>query len=206
MKVRTGMGRHLLGVATLGIALGSVAPPAGAAEEHPGRAVFVSKGCATCHEERAVLQAPHLSVLRRDRSLFEFAAGMWNHAPLMWANLSDPGLKWPRLSPREMADLGSYLNGSDPSDPPPNRGRGQLVLVSKGCLTCHALGGPRGTAAKDLAGKFLLDSDAAWAAAMWNHTPTMIALGTEKGIEYPSLEWKDMVDLIGFLRAGHTAR
>jgi len=206
MKPLVGSACRLLAVATLGMALGSVALPAAAAEEQPGRVVFVSKGCATCHEERAVLQAPHLSVLRKDRSLFQLSAGMWNHAPLMWANLPEPGLKWPRLSSREMAVLGSYLNGSEPKDPPPDREHGQVVLVSKGCLTCHALGGPRGTAARDLAGKFSLDSDAAWAAALWNHAPTMIAMAAEKGIAYPSIEWKELVDLVGFLRTNDKHR
>ncbi len=191
---------HVLAVAVLGMVLGSGTPAAGAEEEHPGRAVFVSKGCAVCHEERAVLQAPHVSVLRRGRSLFQLAADMWNHAPLMWANLPEPGLKWPRLTPREMAALALYLNGTAPNDPQPNLERGQVMLVEKGCVRCHTLGGQSERVAKDLVRHVRFDADIAWVAAMWNHAPTMIALGPERRVEYPHFERAELADLIGTLR------
>ena len=190
----------LLFVATLGMLLGFTAPATGAEGEHPGRAVFVSKGCATCHEERAVLQAPHLSVLRKDRSLVQLTAAMWNQAPIMWANLQDPGLRWPRLTAREMAALAQYLNGAAPEDPSPDLGRGQVVLVEKGCARCHSPGGEGGNAAKDLLRRVRFDSKAAWAAALWNHAPTMLALAAERGAEYPLMQPGELADLIGFLR------
>ncbi len=48
----------------LAIGLGTGWPVADAGEEPAGRAVFVAKRCAVCHEERAVLQAPDLKALR----------------------------------------------------------------------------------------------------------------------------------------------
>ena len=200
MGTTAGIRFRCIALIVLGFIVGAERPLAQAGEESPGRAVFVSKGCAICHEERAVLQAPHVSVLRRDRSLFRLAADMWNHAPLMWANLSEPGLKWPRLTPREMAALGLYLNGSAPKDPKPNLGRGQVMLVEKGCSRCHSLDGQGQRAAKDLVRHVRFDSNIAWVAAMWNHAPTMIALGAERGVEYPYFEPEELVDLIGFLR------
>jgi hypothetical protein len=125
---------------------------------------------------------------------------MWNHAPFMWANLPEPGLKWPRLTPREMAALAVYLNGATPKDPQPNLGRGQVMLVEKGCARCHPLGGQGERVARDLARHVRFDSNIAWVSAMWNHAPTMIAVGSQRGVEYPQFEPEELVDLIGFLR------
>ena len=200
MKSVAGVRWHLLAVAVLGMALGSGPPAARAAEEEPGRAVFVAKGCAVCHEERAVLQAPHVSSLRRDRPFFELAAAMWNHAPLMWANLSEPGLRWPRLTAREMAALALYLKSSPQRNDPPNLSRGQAILVEKGCARCHAVQGRGETVARDLVRHVRFDSSIAWAAAMWNHAPAMLAAGTERRLEYPQFRAAELADLIGFLR------
>ncbi len=177
-----------------------------AGEEPPGRAVFVAKGCAICHEERAVLQAPHLSVLRKDRSLFELGSRMWNHTPFMWANLVEPGLRWPRLTAREVADLARYLNGGAPSDPAPHLAHGQLMLMEKGCLTCHTVRGQGQKERKDLTRQARFDSNEAWIATLWNHAPTMFALKSEKRIAYPTFEGKELADLIGFLRWPATPR
>ena len=177
-----------------------------AGEDPPGRAVFLAKGCAVCHEERAVLQAPHVSVLQKDRSLFELATGMWNHAPMMWANLSEPALRWPRLSPREVAELARYLNGAAPPDPPPNLARGQLSLLEKGCLTCHPARGQGQKTAKDLLRQIRFDSSEAWVAALWNHAPTMLALQHEKRVSYPTFEGNDLADIIGSLRGSARPR
>ena len=185
--------------------LGMLAVPvatSGAAEESRGREVFVAKQCNICHEERAVLQAPHLSRLRKDRTLFQLITDMWNHAPMMWANLPEPGLRWPRLSAAEMADLAVYLNGSAPKDPAPDRRRGQIVLTRKHCLACHTMGGQGAGLARESGHLPRLEQDAAWAAALWNHAPKMLAQTPEKKVEYPTIEWKELVDLIGFLRDG----
>jgi cytochrome c len=190
---------HGVALLAVGILLG-LRPPMAAAEDPLGRAIFLSKGCAICHEERAVLQAPHISVLRKDRSFFELAAGMWNHAPMMWANLPEPGLRWPRLTSREMADLAVYLDGSSPKDPAPNVGQGQLLLVEKGCLACHTADGQGQKTAKDLLRQVRLDSNEAWAAALWNHAPSMLAARVDTAREYPHLDAKDIADMVGFLR------
>jgi len=115
-----------------------------AAEEAPGRAVFVAKGCALCHEERAVLQAPHVSALRKDRSLFELATGLWNHAPMMEARMHESGLPWPKFEGRDMNDLLAYIQ-SLAAEPNPNvpqsdeaARRGKLLFEGKAaCTTCH---------------------------------------------------------------------
>ncbi len=164
------------------------------------REFLVGAGVAAAAAGAAVLRAPHISVLRRDRSLFDLATGMWNHAPVMWANLPEAEVRWPRLTPRDLANLAAYLNRPNQPDPPPNPGRGQAVLYQKGCLTCHTVRGQGHKVARDLGGLIRLDSNEAWIAALWNHAPTMFVLQTEKGIEYPTFERREMKDLIGFLR------
>jgi len=200
MRPTAGIRFHLVTLALLGFVVGAQRPPARAGEEPPGRAVFVSKGCAVCHEERAVLQAPHLTALRQDRSLFAFAAALWNHAPMMWANLPEAGVRWPRLGPRDVAALAAYLNGAGHADPPPNVSRGQIVLHQKGCLNCHAVGTGGLKVARDLGGRVHFGSNEAWIAALWNHAPTMFVLKMEKGLEYPAFDRQEMKDMVGLLR------
>lgn len=170
------------------------------AEVPPGRGVFVAKGCARCHEERAVLQAPHVSALRRNRPLFDLATAMWNHAPMMWANLFDAGLSWPHLTAREMADLAFYLGGPKTADRAADPERGHLLFGQKGCFLCHAFEREGRTRLRDLRGVDRLGSDAAWAAALWNHAPSMMAVAAEGRLEYPFLEAKDLADIVVFLR------
>lgn len=201
MGSRAGIRWSCAGLAALGLFLGAGIGSREAAEDEAGREVFVAKGCATCHEERAVLQAPHLSVLRKDRSFFGLATGMWNQAPMMWANLQDPGLRWPRLTPGEVADLARYLNnGAGLADPPPNPARGQLALREKGCLTCHTVDGLGRRVSKDLIRQVRFDSDEAWVAAMWNHAPSMLAVHASQRLAYPLFQGRELADLIGFLR------
>jgi cytochrome c551/c552 len=195
------------GLVVLGI-VGAVLAgrPASAAEEAAGRAVFIAKGCAVCHEERAVLQAPHLSALRRDRTFFQLSTDLWNHAPIMWANLSEPGLRWPRLTASEVTALAAYLNGAAPSDAAPDRRHGQLVLTQKQCLACHSLGGQGRGQAREMTLLPHLDRDAVWIAGLWNHIPSMIVQTPVQKVAYPTFEGQELRDLIGFLRDGVLAR
>jgi mono/diheme cytochrome c family protein len=147
-----------------------------------------------------VLQAPHLSVLRRERSLFDLAADMLNHAPLMWANLPEAELRWPRLTPQDVASLAAYLNPTNRANPPANVSRGQRALYQKGCLTCHTVKGQGQKVARDLGGLTRLDSNEAWIAALWNHTPSMLAERGRRAMPYATFEGQELVDLIGFLR------
>ena len=74
-----------------------------------GRRVFVSKGCAGCHEN-AASGAPNLASGSRHFSGPAMTAVLWRHGPAMLERMKASGVKWPRLSADDMSGLIAYLN------------------------------------------------------------------------------------------------
>jgi mono/diheme cytochrome c family protein len=179
----------------LGLAAAARAQDADAAR---GEQLFATKQCVRCH--RAGGEGPPLERLRRPQGAYELAGRMWNHAPAMFTVLKIEGLEWPRLDSREMADLMAYLQADPARDPPVDRRRGQLLLVGKGCLKCHALRGEGARLAPDLADrKERFGPAPAWAATMWTHTPRMAVIALEREILYPRFSGDEMRHLLGYL-------
>lgn len=184
--------------------VGAVAPAAAQTPGDPdrGRSVFTAKRCAGCHApggERGV--GPPLEALRRPQGVFELAGRLWNHAPAMFTLLVLEGIPWPPISAAEMADLMAYLRASGALDPPPDLFKGQVALLRKGCLKCHSLGGEGGRIGPELARRLAAyEAAAAWAAAMWTHTPRMAAKAMEVGVLYPRFSNDEMGNLVAYLR------
>lgn len=168
-----------------------------------GREVFAAKACAHCHAPRGQPGVgPALEQLRRPQGAFVLAGRLWNHAPAMFTTLQMADLQWPQISAAEMADLMSYLEADPARDAAPDLGRGQLMLLRKGCLKCHSLRGEGGRLAPDLsAQRPSYESAVAWATRMWRHTPAMAAKAMEIGVLYPRFSDAEMLDLVAFLRS-----
>jgi mono/diheme cytochrome c family protein len=81
-----------------------------------GRRVFVSKGCAGCHEN-AASGAPNLFSGARHFSGPVMTAVLWRHGPAMLERMKATGVKWPRLSAEDMSALIAYLNLSNKGKP-----------------------------------------------------------------------------------------
>jgi len=76
-----------------------------------GRAVFESKGCAGCHEQRRKeTNAPDLTQASEVYSPITIMAAVWRHGPNMFQTMRRNGLTWPQFHGSEMADLIGYLN------------------------------------------------------------------------------------------------
>jgi hypothetical protein len=119
----------------------------------------------------------------------------------MLAALAEGGSRWPQISVSEMGDLMAYLGADSSRDPAPDLFKGHLLLLRKGCLKCHSLAREGGRVQPDLADpRADYESGAAWAAAMWAHTPGMAAMALEKGIPYPRFSGDEMGNLVGFLK------
>jgi cytochrome c2 len=173
-----------------------------------GEATFAAKHCARCHRAGdAQGVGPPLGDLRRPQGAYELTGRLWNHAPAMFTVLVQEGLTWPDIDAAQMADLMAYLGGDVRRDPAPNVLKGQMTLVTKGCLKCHSFRGEGARVAPDLAGR---PEDyappAAWAAKMWRHTPRMAAKALERGVLYPRFTGDEMVDMLAFLRGAGAAR
>ena len=188
-------------IAGLGAASVRAEAPGDAAR---GAHVFTDKGCARCHRPAGSTGVgPALEVLRRPQGAYELAGRLWNHVPAMFTVLVQERLPWPTISAPDMADLMTYL-GADPTrDPAPDLLKGQLTLISKGCLKCHAFRREGGRVGPDLAERQDAYAPAwTWAAAMWAHTPRMAQVAIARGVLYPRFAEDEMVNLLGFLKSG----
>ena len=203
----------LLGRASLALALalaaaaavgsaGAQAPPAGAAAR--GREVFTSKHCGRGHGPRAQPGVgPALEELRVAQGAYHLAGRLWNHAPAMFTVLTTEGLTWPQIGVAEMADLMAYLEADAGRDPSPDPRKGQMLLLSKGCLKCHSFKREGARAAPDLVEhRAELAPAPRWASKLWSHTPRMAEMAMQRGVMYPRFSGDEMNDLLGFLRSG----
>lgn len=187
-----------------------LAPPTASAQPTGdavrGEQLFVAKACARCHRTAASGAMPALQTLRRPQGSWELAGRMWNHAPAMFMLLTQEGLAWPQITVPEMADLMAYLSAHPARDPAPDLVRGQLTLIAKGCLKCHAFRREGARLGPDLADQRpAYGAPAAWAAAMWTHTPRMAAVALQRGFLYPRFTGDELINLVGFLRSGRGA-
>ncbi len=175
---------------------------AASAKVETGKRIFADKQCARCHVPRGEQGAgPSLEEVRRPQGAMELAGRLWNHLPGMLAALAQKGSDWPQISVAEMADMMAYLQADNGRDPAPDRSRGHVTLVKKGCLKCHRFRREGGRIEPDLAeARADYASAAAWAATMWTHTPRMAAMAERQGIPYPRFSGDEMGNLLAFLR------
>ncbi len=73
----------------------------------PGRRVYQSKHCATCHDDPAS-GAPKLA--GRTFSGAVLVSALWHHGPQMLDQMQAKKLAWPRFDGMDMANLIAYLN------------------------------------------------------------------------------------------------
>jgi mono/diheme cytochrome c family protein len=75
-----------------------------------GRRVFASKHCATCHYDGSKV-APKLT--GKSLTAAGMVSALWRHGPGMLDRIRADGLRWPRFSGRDMANLIAYLNSRE---------------------------------------------------------------------------------------------
>ncbi len=161
-----------------------------------GRRDFNDKLCVECHSVRGVggKVGPDLANRALSASVIDFAALMWNKAPLMEAAMKNRAIPMPQLQPGDVADLLAYLYSVRYLGSVGDPRRGAAVAEAKGCNACHAAG--KGTDLRRTAGT----SSAAILASLWNHS----FLGDPNARIAPSSPITDteMLDLMAFLQAG----
>ncbi|UCF21317.1 MAG: c-type cytochrome [Gemmatimonadota bacterium] len=85
-----------------------------------GEAVFVQKGCASCHAvDGQTSIGPDLAESDAIQTPLLLATAMWNHAPAMYTVIQLEHADWPRFEGTEMRDLAVYLSnlGADRTQP-----------------------------------------------------------------------------------------
>lgn len=77
-----------------------------------GTRLFVSKRCATCHDNPSTGAPPREALAGRMTS-FDLVAALWKHGPAMLERMRRRGIPWPHFAGTEMADLTAYLHGPE---------------------------------------------------------------------------------------------
>ncbi len=174
-----------------------------------GKYLFTEKGCNHCHllTGKGKGGEPGLDQFPQNISPVFLSQSIWNHGPVMIAQMVKIGMKWPVFEGTEMMDLLEYIkmNAKGQKESafitPGNPKEGKQVFVSKGCLKCHAIRGEGGKIADDLGkrAKTFYKSLTQIASIMWNKGPTVFSkmAQTETGI--PKFTPKEMADLMAYL-------
>lgn len=165
------------------------------ADPQAGRRIFSDKGCAACHAIGSGGRSPAPDLRSRElpRTLGQFAAAMWNHAPAMRASMQAQNIPRPQFTNKEMADLISYLFAERYFEPSGNVAHGRRLFDDKGCAVCHRAGG----IGPDLSRSSFSPSH--MAAVLWNHGPVMFQSMQQQQIAWPRFQPGEIVDLMEFL-------
>jgi len=168
-----------------------------------GERLFSAKGCAGCHAVNGVggKVGPDLGRAARPRTFFDLAADFWNHVPKMAERMRQAEFARPRLDARETGDLAAYLYTLNYFDRAGTATAGRRLFADKHCADCHSIGGKGGGQGPDLGSLGAYASPIAIAAAMWNHAPRMATVMTARGIQRPTFEGSQLLDLIAYLKA-----
>src|SRR5262249_40329376 len=168
-----------------------------------GERLFSAKGCAGCHAVNGVggKIGPDVGRAARPRTFFDLAADFWNHVPKMAERMRQAGIARPRLDARETGDLAAYLYTLNYFDRAGTATAGRRLFADKHCADCHSIGGKGGGQGPGLGSLGAYASPIAIAAAMWNHAPRMATVMTARGIQRPTFEGSQLLDLIAYLKA-----
>jgi mono/diheme cytochrome c family protein len=172
-----------------------------------GQELFVGKYCAECHsvKGRGGKVGGDLAERRVRLGLVQFAAAMWNKAPAMLKRMKERNIAAPQLRAEEMADIVAYLY-SVQYFATGDSGRGEGFARTKGCLSCHSVGGKGGNLGPDFDKVTGLDQPATVVSAMWNHASTMEKKMAEVSLKWPLLKGSEMADLVAFLQTRERKR
>lgn len=174
-----------------------------------GRYVFTEKGCNNCHllSGKGKEGEPGLEEFPQNISAVFLSQAIWNHGPVMIAEMVKLGLKWPVFEGTEMMDLLEYIkmNAKGPKEAafitPGNPKLGRQVFVAKGCVKCHSIRGEGGKGGEDLGkkAKTFYKSLTQIASIMWDKGPTVLAKMAQIQTGIPKFTPKEMADLIAYL-------
>ena len=172
-----------------------------------GQIVFEEKGCIECHSISGYggTAGPDLSREKYFGSVLELASIIWNHSPQMNRKFRQLRMERPELTETEMTDLFGFLYYLRYLGEPGGVAKGKKLLETKGCITCHNVGGRGGSVAPDLQQAQQHAAPLYMVQAMWNHGPAMHEEIKKSGIQYPTLTGQDVTDIAAYLRQASNA-
>lgn len=87
-------------------------------DQEQGKAVYQKKRCGACHDAPSS-GAPARVTMAGSMTSFGMVAALWKHGPTMLKTMRSKNISWPRFSGSEMADLTTYLRGTQLRRRPP---------------------------------------------------------------------------------------
>ncbi|OGD21024.1 MAG: hypothetical protein A2W03_10075 [Candidatus Aminicenantes bacterium RBG_16_63_16] len=161
-----------------------------------GQEVFREKHCSVCHGEAGQgLKQSHLR-----KGLTEIVGLMWNHSYKMWEEMKRRGLKIPRFTTEEMADLVTFLYFLPLYGERGDAKKGEQAFISKGCASCHIQDATEKNKGIDLGEASHLTIFELVSAA-WNHVPEMERMTTELGLLWPRFEKDELKNLLSYIQS-----
>jgi mono/diheme cytochrome c family protein len=170
--------------------------PGGAGQ---GRRIFVEKRCMDCHGGGG----PGRSLIGRGvrRNLSQFAAAMWNKAPVMMPASKRRGIVISPLRGDEMADLVAYLDSVGYFADPGDAKRGQKLAGDPGCVVCHSLHGLGATVRRETIWPPGREASAVVISLAWNHSLIVETAAGQATAAWRPLKAEEMGDLMAFVRS-----
>lgn len=77
--------------------------------------------------------------------------------------------------------------------------QGSLVFRAKGCIHCHSVNGDGGKIGPDLGRRNTATTLPKLITGMWNHAPTMWERMRTDGIDYPSLNYEEVAQVLAYI-------
>lgn len=170
-----------------------------------GKRVFTAKGCFQCHRIRGggAKGGDDLGkkAKRFYKSLTQIASILWNKGEVVLTEMAKTPAGIPKFTPKEMADLLSFLYFLHFLDEPGNPSQGKRLFSEKGCIKCHQLNGKPGEwMSIDLSSKYQGQEPIEIVANIWNHSIDIQRAARERGLQWPQFKQGEMVDLLEYIR------
>ena len=168
-----------------------------------GRELFEKAGCDGCHAVRGVGggkgEGPDLARADLQRGVSELAGILWNHGPIVWERRKSQDLEILPFRAEEMAHLIAYLYFINYYGAEGDPAAGKGLFQAKGCANCHSTGGAAESTGPDLSKSRAIGRPAGFAAALWNHAPSMLKTAETRILPWPEFRDREMLDLYAFL-------
>jgi len=184
------------------------APPAPARDDDgngdPDRGwkVFQAKGCGSCHgltREQGHIGPEFGPNHDLPPSYAQFGAAMLNHFPEMQRAMSAQQAAPPVFQAQEMLDLAVFLYSLHYLEPSGSPQIGSSVFSWRGCSQCHGAQAEGGRSGPALRGRGQTYTAVRLAADLWRHGAIMYEKSQAAGQPWPTLEERDIGDLLSFL-------
>jgi mono/diheme cytochrome c family protein len=195
---------RLLILAIFAVLAHAAVEPVISGDSERGKRIFEQERCVQCHSvagRGGKMGVDFSLVMSRSYTPAHFASTMWNHAPVMFGAMEAAGIRRPKLSAGDAADLFAYFYSTRFFDKPGNPARGKSAFAEKHCGDCHGVTDSRGENAPPIANWDSLADPVVMVQQMWNHSSHMQDAFARRKIAWQQLTTEQLNDIASWLRS-----